>query len=273
MKKFLAIALPILVMAGAAAVYAWEVLAQNQPWQTHLFKLIAIEASMLAFLARGGRRRQRGLDFYRRSYTEEIGRAFFDSPADLRRLLVAIRHYNEDRFKPAIRTLEALRPRCRSREDSEAVLLFLALSCQDCGLPRDAIAAYRALLTESPQHTTAMRNLGLLLVKAGEFDEAEAIYRRAIELEPGEALGYHNLAFLFYRKGDFAAARPLAEEALRRQGNLRQAAALLAILAALEGDTEARQKYSQIAVANGENALDLKQTIERQLAAQAQNPD
>ena len=45
------------------------------------------------------------------------------------------------------------------------------------------------------------------------------------------------------------------------------------LLAALEGDTEARQKYSQIVVANGENALDLKQTIERQLAAQAQHPD
>lgn len=262
MRKFFSIALPILVMVGAAATYAWEVLAQHTPWQTHLFKVIALEVSMLALLLRGGRGRQRGLDFYRRSYAEEIGRAFFDAPANQRKLLIAIRHYNEDRFKPAIRTLEALRPKCRNREDTQAVLLFLALSYQDCGMGRAAISTYRALLAESPQHTTAMRNLGLLLVKAGEFDEAEAIYRRAIELEPGEALGYHNLALLCFRRGNPDAARPLAEEALRRQGNLYQAAALLAILAAMAGDAEQQAHYTQIALANGENADDLRSAIE-----------
>lgn len=261
MKKFLTIALPILVMIGAAALFAWEVLAQHQSWQTHLPRVVLLEGSMLLFLLRGGRPRQRGLDFYRRAYAEQIGRAFFDAPADQRRLLTAVRHYNEDRFRAAIRALEKLLPRCRSRADSEAVLLFLALSHQESGMIRPAIDTYRVLLKESPQHTTAMRNLGLLLVKAGDFAEAETVYRRAIELEPGEALGYHNLAFLYFRQGDLDAARPLAEEALRRRGSLYQAATLLAILAALDGDDAKQAHYSQIALANGEKADDLRDVI------------
>jgi tetratricopeptide (TPR) repeat protein len=60
--------------------------------------------------------------------------------------------------------------------------------------PVRAEAAYREAIAQSPDHTDAALNLGVLLCDAGRHDEAITLYLQALQHRPQEPLLHFNLA-------------------------------------------------------------------------------
>jgi tetratricopeptide (TPR) repeat protein len=88
---------------------------------------------------------------------------------------------------------------------------------------RDVVAAQRKLLGEEhPYVGSALNNLALTLVAAGEYRAAEANYRAAIEVFRAAygndhvqvAGAVHSLGYLFLQEGDVSKAEPLLVQAL-----------------------------------------------------------
>ena len=266
MRKIICIILVIVLMIAAVGFYLWEIITKGE--SDNLLTLLAVEFSMLATLIRiskGGRRGRKPLSFYEQHYRKELGRAFEDHPKNRKKILGALRLYNENRFDFAISDLKTLYRECRNTYDRQAVLLFTALCYDDSQRKDEAMEEYEALLVENPDHTTALGNLAILYMGDGRYAEAEKLYLRAMDIAPQEALGYHNLASLYYRMRDYERAKSFAHTALEKKQNMYQASALLSILYALCDDPRMSQHYFEDAVSNGQNARSLRATIDRKL--------
>lgn len=70
----------------------------------------------------------------------------------------------------------------------------------------EAIRKYRRLVKFKPDMTEAHINLGVLLKKTGELNEAESEYRKAIEINFYKVDPHYNLANLLIEKGDLEGA-------------------------------------------------------------------
>ena len=62
------------------------------------------------------------------------------------------------------------------------------------GQLEEAIAEYRKVLECDPYQIMARNNLGDILANRGQFDEAVAEYRKALEIDPGCMAVHYNLA-------------------------------------------------------------------------------
>ena len=69
--------------------------------------------------------------FYEEVYRDALEEAFARKPFRRRRLLRAVRLYNEDHYRQALRILYRLRRKCREIADTRAVLLFTGLCYTD----------------------------------------------------------------------------------------------------------------------------------------------
>lgn len=185
-------------------------------------------------------------------FARQLGDAFAGRPRQREELVYAAELYSTDRCAEALPWLEELMGQCAGQADRRAVLLFTALCRADLGDGAGAEAAYRSLLYIDPENSTALSNLGLLLQKKGKYMEAEGFYQRAMNCDPDNAYPYNNLAGLYHAMGEFDMAIPYAKKALEKKGNLYQAAALLAMCHTSLGNREEGERYSKIAVANGQ---------------------
>ena len=96
-----------------------------------------------------------------------------------------------------------------------------------------ALATCLAAIELEPNNAKAHSNLGIVLLKLGNFGEAAAACRRAVELDPDLAEAHNNLGFLLLKLGE-------PEEAL---ANLRRAVKL---------DPEDAKSHGNLGVALGE---------------------
>jgi tetratricopeptide (TPR) repeat protein len=69
-----------------------------------------------------------------------------------------------------------------------------------------AEAAYRRALQLDPSLANALTNLGNLMFKRGEHNEAEGFYRRALAIDPEQPEAFYNLGFLLYDRGEIPEA-------------------------------------------------------------------
>lgn len=69
-----------------------------------------------------------------------------------------------------------------------------------------AEAAYRRALQLDPSLANALTNLGNLMYKRGQHNEAEQFYRRALALDAEQPEAFYNLGFLLYDRGDIVEA-------------------------------------------------------------------
>jgi tetratricopeptide (TPR) repeat protein len=69
-----------------------------------------------------------------------------------------------------------------------------------------AEAAYRRALQLDPSLANALTNLGNLMFKRGQHNEAEGFYRRALAIDPEQPEAFYNLGFLVYDRGDIPEA-------------------------------------------------------------------
>lgn len=117
--------------------------------------------------------------------------------------------------------------------DNRVNRLRLAAAYRRIGRVDEAIAMYRALVTDEPRYANAWYNLGIALSANGDDDGARDAYLQAIEIDPNHAASIENLGYLEARLGNNDVAMRYVTDALDRDPadiELRLKAVELAIL-------------------------------------------
>ncbi len=263
MSKKLRIAIIILVMIIALAVYIFEIVVNKSEYTKGLFRTIAVLCAGISSIIRisnGGRRKP--LSFYERAYKEEIENVFTDDIKSKKDFLSALRFYNENKTDKAIESFINLKPKCKTLEDAQAVGTFLAVTFSDGEYINDAINEYKELIEIGVVSSTVYSNLGLLYKKIGNYDEAIVALNMALRNDDKNPYVYTNLASVYFVKSEFDEAVKYAEKSLELKQNFKEASTLLAIVYSIKNDTEKAQKYSHMAVASGQSSEKLKNAIQ-----------
>lgn len=200
---------------------------------------------------------------YEAVYKKEIGSAFSapDQKSQKRALLTAIARYSQNKHNGAVARLQALRKACRTPDDYNAVLLFLALSYEDAGATDDAIATYEELVKYAPTHSTGWSNLGLLYRKKGQNDRAILCYENAVKHNPDNAFGWNNLAHAHLNANNWAKVIDPALRSIAIKTDMHQAESALCIAYYMMGEKELSRKYFDSAITHGANAQNLTQLL------------
>jgi tetratricopeptide (TPR) repeat protein len=267
------IAVLILLTALAIVFYIVDITVNNTPPTENLFRAIATIliciGGLIRICAKGGRRRS--LNFYESQYLKEIGSAFKNEPILKKKLLRAVRLYNENNFNKALKYLSFLKPVCKTKEDVHAVGLFIGLTLTDMDYTKDAVEIYHQMIEMNAVSSTVYGNLGNLYFSMGDHDSAISYLRLAIQNDEKNPAPYHNLASMYFNNFDFENAKEYAKKALEINHKFRQSAALLAIIYSLENDSANAEKYSHIAVVSGENPARLNNAIAYYKSAKPEN--
>ena len=257
-----------LLIAAALGLYAHGIIVNGDAPGDHLLRTIAIAISGVSVILRTFPRRK-PLAFYAGQYPKELGAAFQHDAKLRTKLLEAVRLYNEEKNAQAMRVLNDLQPHCRERDDHYAVGVFTALCQTDMGLFQAAVQTYEGMILHGAVSSQLYSNMGSCLSRLDEFDKAAAALKKAIELDPQNPLAHNNLANLYFQCDEYEQAQACAEEALRVNPATYQAATLLAILHAIEGDEDEVERYYDMAVSAGQNPDALMSSIRYYQAQQA----
>ncbi len=193
---------------------------------------------------------------YEAAYKKEIGAAFSapDQKRQKRALLTAVARYSENKFNGAAARLLALRKECRTADDYNAVLLFLALTYAEAGATDNAIATYEELVKYAPTHSTGWSNLGLLYRKQGKHDRAIVCYENAIKQDEKNAYAWNNLAQAHVMASNWSKAIEAAKRSVEIKSDMYQAESALCVAYYMTGDKVQSKKYFDSAVLHGESA-------------------
>jgi tetratricopeptide (TPR) repeat protein len=101
-----------------------------------------------------------------------------------------------------------VRPLARPAEQAEAWFERASEWDNDPGQWKDAVDAYRRVVSIDPSYAAAWNNLGLLLHRMGQYGEAQGAYASAIQHDPALCEAMYNLGSLHEDLGD-------TEEAIR----------------------------------------------------------
>ena len=200
----------------------------------------------------------KGLSFYEKFYSKEIGNAFAEDKVGKKKLLTALKYYNEDRFDKAEKILNELADNTRKQSEQTVCGLFLGACYSDNGKTDKAVEHYENLIEKRLENDIICNNLGLLYKQTGRPDKATELFERAVKINPDLDIAYNNLADIRFDEEKFDEAIDLAETALSKNSKLREASNLLAIIYNIKGDKERADKYYRMSVKNGQNGPDLK---------------
>src|SRR5271157_2560162 len=120
---------------------------------------------------------------------------------------------------PAPATAQAPDPQRLFQEAAEA---------QERGDLAGAVRKYQELIRLHPEMIAARANLGIALVALGRFDEAIAQYRAALSQAPDDPILRLDLALAWYKQAEFGKAASELETLRRRHPDHRQSLYLLA---------------------------------------------
>lgn len=263
------IAVVILLIVGMVVFYLYDVIWVKTPYTKNLFRTIAIIFLLLGTLLKliNGSGRN-SLEIYEKAYANELGFAFKNKPFQRKKLLCACRLYDESNYRKALKYLFQLLREVEFERDSIPVLLFIALCYTDAGVTSEAIKVYYDLLKIDSNNPQVHSNLGRLFIEEGDFETALKHYNKSIELKPDNYFAYINRANYYFRKNEYNNAIIDAKQALEFKNNGVEAAGLLTIIYALQGDEENKKKYYHIAITSGKNPADLNEAIQFYLSEQ-----
>jgi len=263
------IAVVILLIVGIIAFYLYDVIWVKTTYTKNLFRTIAIISLLLGTLLKlvngSGRK---SLEVYEKAYANELGYAFKNKPFQRKKLLCACRLYDESNYRKSLKYLFQLLREVEFERDSIPVLLFIALCYTDAGVTDEAINVYYDLLKIDPNNPQVHSNLGGLFINEGDFESALHHYNKSIELKPDNYFAYINRANYYFRQNEYDKAIIDAKQALEFKNNGVEAAGLLTIIYALQGDEKNKKKYYHIAITSGKNPLDLNEAIQYYLNEQ-----
>ena len=265
MKKKIFIPIFSILIVVILGFYLGDIIVNSTSPKEHLFEMLSGLVICLGSVIKlvTADRTRKSLAFYETQYADILENSFKNAYWDRRKLLCAVRLYNESRYGKAIKYLKALQPRCQYRADDEAVALFLALTYTDMACYEEAARVYSKMIADGMYSTRIYSNLGHVYSKMGCYDDAVANLQLALQNDKRNANAYQNLAALYFELYDFDKAIENAKEALAINPKLRQAASLLAVIYAVKEDGKESQKYAHIAIAAGQDPSDIKAGIER----------
>jgi len=88
-----------------------------------------------------------------------------------------------------------------------ALLVTLAvLTRQQCGMYSDVETLWRTTIARNPASYMAHNNLGSVLTRKGELDEAIKHFQLSFTIQPDYAIAYHNLGRVLIQKGQLSEA-------------------------------------------------------------------
>ena len=265
-KIVLIIVLAALIIA-TAGFYIADLMINNTSPTKNLFRTLAIVfvciASIIRLWAGKGRR---NLAAYESAYQKHIKDAFANSPFYRKKLLCAIRLYDEKNYDKAIKYLLELKGVSQTQDDMYAVGLMTGLALTKAECYNEAIHVYNSLIEMDIASSTVYGNLGNIHLLLGNHRDAISYIHLAIQNDENNPAPYNNLASLYFETSDFENAKIYAEKALQINHKMYQASTLLAIIYTLEGDKANAEKYSHMAIAAGRPAAELNQVIAHYVA-------
>lgn len=262
MKKNLLRIILVLIMLAVIALYIYDIAVNHAAPTNNLFRAASVVFICIAAIIRTGQARQRNsLDFYEQQYADILERAFIDQPFWRKKLLCAVRLYNEDNYHKALKYLMDLKEKTQTREDDYAVYLFAALCFTELGVYDQAIHIYQQMISKGNGNSRIFSNLGHVQMQIGEAKNALRNYELALDYDRTNAFAYNNIAQAHFQIHEFDKAIPFAEKALEINPKMNQASTLLAIIYVLASDQENAEKYFHMAISSGRDPQELKEAI------------
>lgn len=259
----------VLLVVAVIGLYVYDVVWNDVPPTKKIFRAGTVALmGILAFVRTFQIKRRKPLAFYESQYADILENAFQTQPFWKKKLLCAIRLYNENQYEKSIKYLLDLKHRAQNTQDHYALNLFLGLAFTDLGMYDNAIRAYRQLTSTGNANSRIYSNLGHVLMKTGDQDNALYNYQCALEYDRNNAYAYNNIAQAYFQMHELEQSIPYAKKALEINPKMHQASALLAITHALLADKEQAEKYFHIAISSGRDPKELKEAIDYYKTAQ-----
>ena len=272
--KIILVIILILLIIATLGFYIADLIINNTLPTKNLFRTLAIVFASLASIIRLWSNKGRiNLASYESAYQKHIKTAFEDRPFYKKKLLCAIRLYDEGKCDKAIKYLLDLKSVSQTRDDIYAVGLITGLALTDAECYNEAIHVYNSLIEMDITSSTIYGNLGNIHLTLGNRQDAISYIRLAIQNDDNNPAPYNNLASLYFETSDFENAKIYAEKALQINHKMYQASTLLAIIYTLEGDKANADKYSHMAIAGGRSATELNKIIAHYVAEKQQEHD
>ena len=260
MSKKAALILVSVIFAVCVGLIVYGFVTQPENIKNNLPRVgivvIGFVAAVFKITGKGGS--SRGLAFYEKAYNSEIGDAFSEDKEGKKKLLTALKYFNENKYEKAINILTELSKSSRGLKERSVCGLFIGTCYSDSGREQKAIEHYEGLIEMRLENDTICNNLGLLYEENGRPDKAVELFEKAISINPDTDVAYSNLADIRFDEEKFDEAITLAETALSKNANLREPANLLAVIYSIKGDKESADKYYRMSVKNGQDGANLK---------------
>lgn len=259
---------------GVIGLYSYEVFFLKKHFTENLARYILILLSLIGTFTKclvGAARKP--LEFYAKAYDEEIRYAFKDNLFARKKLLCALRLYNEQNYRKTLKYLMDLTKEIKNEHDAFPVYVFAAKCYSNLGIHNEAIKIYYQLLKYVPSNPTVHSNLGYEYMEDGDYELAMQHIDEAIRLDPYYHSAYLNKANCYFFQHDFDNTIEFAKKALELKNNDDNSSGLLAITYAILGDKENKEKYFHLAIANGKPAEDLNRAIEHYMTQKAESQE
>ena len=263
MKKIILRILLICIILSVIALYLYDLFVNNAPPTNNLVRMCCIILlSIVAFVRTFQVKRRRGLEFYELQYSEILSHAFQTQPFWKKKLLCAVRLYNENKYDKALDYLMDLKHRAETHEDHYATNLFVGLCFTDMGLYEHAAKVYEQSINMGIADSRVFSNLGHVEMKYGEYKKALRHYEVALEYDKKNAFAYNNIAQAHFQMHEFDEAIEFALKALEINPKMDHASTLLAITYTLLEDKENSEKYFHIAINSGRDPKEINDAID-----------
>lgn len=205
---------------------------------------------------------RKSLAFYKQFYAENIKDSFSDNRKNLKKLLKALRFYNEDKYQKALKLLDELLPECETPNERYSVYLFKALSFEDMNQDEKAVEVYEAMMTAGIAESVVFSNALSCYNRTGQHEKAYEAAHRAIRADSNNYNAYNNLAYLYFADANYEEAVANAKKCLELKSNMLGSITLLYVIYKLEGNDAEAEIYEKQAIANGRSKKELRETLE-----------
>ncbi|MBQ7834916.1 MAG: tetratricopeptide repeat protein [Ruminiclostridium sp.] len=262
-KTKLIFILNIIVIVISGIIIIWQFFFVKEKDMDILSKALVLFTVYL--LAVTGIRKKRSINtvVYEEQYKEFLGEAFNTDKFSYRRLMKAIVLYNENKQQRAVDILDSITKNCLYPDDFAAVLLFKALCLEELDKLNEAEECYKDVIAYNKSHATAWSNLGYVYSRLGRTEDSFNAYSESLKYNPDNAFAHNNLAAYYVRKGEAEAALEKALEAIKLDPKMYQAMGAAAMAYKMLGDAENAEKYRRMYGANGGDAANLKNILEK----------
>ena len=256
------IALIVLVDLGVVGLLIYEILVQKKAEATSFARAgILLGASVLSIVKLFQRYEiRRSAKFYRETYTDLIGNAFWHDKKAEKEFCRALDAYNANNFHPALKRLEQLSQKITTNDDRFAITVFTALCYDDMKAYPQAIHTYEDALRYR-ENSTVFSNLGLCYQRIGDYKSAIVAYVEAIRVDPKNDYAYVNAAQLMIRAERYEDALAYAEQACAINQSLMSAHTVRAVCHAVLGNSEETEQAIRRSVRYGADRRRLEDAI------------